>query len=575
MKRLVDDAQLQCTQGSKMSSLTIPPTNIGLVSERTIVSRTKAVHLHRLRGSVTRRTTTFLAITLVCTACRSRPPPSDLVQTAYTSTAAPSPNVPSENVSLPPPRQLSPISGTVVRTTRPSLRVDANGQAAVAVELCRSRACDALERVPVATNGQVTLTKDLEPGLWYWRVAPSKSATVGPVWYFVVHSGQGHAAPSLRGVDVDGDAFADLVLGGGLLRGNRGLPSAFEPINANLCNAPPALQGPPGGCHDWTTIRPLGDVDGDGFGDVALNGMLLRGSVNGFRPEWDARSCSVDGLCDATSAGDTNGDGYPDILLNRSIRLGSPTGFEKRMDSPALASADEILRAGDMDRDGYDDLFIVDRTKLSVALLRGSSNGFISAGTFGLPGSQARDRDNSHFHVASADANGDGAPDAVVLSVAPKGGHREAVVTTYLGGPGMSPAHAATRRVTWTEGAMNKPSYDGLVVADIDGNGYDDIIVGLESAKSDFRLIRGGADSIHLDPFRSPRLEEDGSVLSVSTVGDVDGNGCDDVLVVGKSVADPDATDAHLFLGDRTGVHSSPILLTQSRFDRVPRISER
>ncbi|WP_394848618.1 VCBS repeat-containing protein [Pendulispora brunnea] len=122
---------------------------------------------------------------------------------------------------------------------------------------------------------------------------------------------------------------------------------------------------------------------------------------------------------------------------------------------------------------------------------------------------------------------------------------------------------------------MTKPSYHGLVTADVDGNGYDDIIVGLESSRSDFRLIRGSADSLRLDPFRGPTVEEDGSVVSVSTVGDVDGNGCDDVLVVGKSVAAPDATDAYLFLGSQTGLRISPVLFTQSRFDRVPKISKR
>ena len=38
MKLLVDGAQLQCTQGSKPSALSIPPTNIGLVSDRTVAT---------------------------------------------------------------------------------------------------------------------------------------------------------------------------------------------------------------------------------------------------------------------------------------------------------------------------------------------------------------------------------------------------------------------------------------------------------------------------------------------------------------------------------------------------------
>ncbi|WP_394848620.1 DUF4280 domain-containing protein [Pendulispora brunnea] len=38
MKLLVDGAQLQCTHGSKTSALSVPPTNIGLVSKATIAT---------------------------------------------------------------------------------------------------------------------------------------------------------------------------------------------------------------------------------------------------------------------------------------------------------------------------------------------------------------------------------------------------------------------------------------------------------------------------------------------------------------------------------------------------------
>jgi len=130
--------------------------------------------------------------------------------------------------------------------------------------------------------------------------------------------------------DVNGDGFADIVVGSAVLFGG---PNG-------IASMPFPLVEPPDGTDNFFggSIASAGDVDGDGFADVLVgaessNGgtgraYVYRGSASG--PV--ATPIELDGTSDfgtlVAGAGDVNGDGFADILV------GAPAPYESLTSPP-------------------------------------------------------------------------------------------------------------------------------------------------------------------------------------------------------------------------------------------------
>ncbi|HMQ75146.1 MAG TPA: FG-GAP-like repeat-containing protein [Flavobacteriales bacterium] len=198
--------------------------------------------------------------------------------------------------------------------------------------------------------------------------------------------------------DVNGDGYSDVIVGAGGYNGARGRVFVYHGGPSGLSTTPTwtfdgvnpnqRLGSDP---HSENQVSSLGDVNGDGYGDVAISAMkwlvhVFHGSPTGLgpAPAWTDGSPSPGDFfgVTATSAGDVNGDGYSDMIIancNQGVwlYLGRPSGFIPAPDvqlGALSAPGHSSAGVGDVDGDGYSDIVAGRYTNSTLALFRGNAN---------------------------------------------------------------------------------------------------------------------------------------------------------------------------------------------------------
>ncbi len=199
-----------------------------------------------------------------------------------------------------------------------------------------------------------------------------------------------------------------------------------------------------------------------------------------------------------------------------------------------------------------------------------------------LEGSAAGDRLGTSL-AAAGDVNGDGLADLVVGAIGVDGGGADSgAAYVLLGGarPAEGPIEALPAdRLLRIDGLEAGDELGRSVAggADVDGDGFDDILIGARLAEADYARYSGGlsyllfggdggpaTDLAALDGANGMRIEGRGrfdqSGRSVALLGDVNGDGFAD-FAVGAPDADPggreNAGEAYIFFGATAGFPAS------------------
>ncbi|MFN8177215.1 MAG: FG-GAP-like repeat-containing protein [bacterium] len=233
-----------------------------------------------------------------------------------------------------------------------------------------------------------------------------------------------------------------------------------------------------------------------------------------------------------------------------------------------------VCCAGDVDGDGYSDLIVgapqyhaPESSEGRAFLIRGTSGGLSPTPSWTAESDQVLAFFGTSV-AAAGDVNGDGYADVIVGAPSWDGAlSNEGAAFLYLGGPaGLSPTPAWMR-----EGHQAACAFGGAVASagDVNGDGYDDILVGARGWDAAFNA--GGRAFLFLGGPAGPDTTADWTVdgdqvdaalgYSLASAGDVNGDGYADVIV-GAFFRDAPLTDegsAFVYLGGPSGLSTTPV----------------
>ena len=402
--------------------------------------------------------------------------------------------------------------------------------------------------------------------------------------------------------DVNGDGYADVIVGAPYYdagEDNEGRVYVFLGSSTGLS-----------GSEDWKaesnqanssfgfSVSTAGDINCDGYADIIVgshrysNGQteegvifLWYGSLTGLgedgtpaNADWTAESNQASAWFgySVSTAGDVNGDGCSDIIVGAPyydydqtndgaafVWYGGPFDIGQN-GTPAtahwMAESDiaeamfgiSVSTAGDVNRDSYSDVIIGASYYTNpmvneglVCVYHGSIRGLGEHGTPGNADWKKEGNAGSLFYgnaVASAgDVNGDGYADVII------GAEQYYISGEWIWGVGRAYVYHGSEvgldtSAAWIVTGDQENAYLGCSVStagDVNGDGYADVVVGEDSydngqtneGRAHVYLGSTGGLSATPDWTMEGNSNDAKSGASVSSAGDVNGDGYADILV--------------------------------------------
>jgi len=327
--------------------------------------------------------------------------------------------------------------------------------------------------------------------------------------------------------DLDGDGQEDVISGAWSYQDQTGAAVLYlDPLASGDIDG--LIAGAEVGVKAGWAVACLGDVDGDGLSDLAMGvasdntaaeeagaTYLFLGpatsatSTDNAWAAWYGEDAGDLAGAAVSGPGDLDGDSHPDLLVGASLEAtgGSNAGASYVVYGPlgagvfSFSAADakitgpafndkayEVSSAGDFDRDGTADLLIGGQGRDGLGLDRGGAwllQGPVT-GTIDLVSTHDADwvgeADDDRAGVSArgaGDFNADGAADLIIGAYGHDATGAEAGAAYIVYGPSTGPTGLADAEVKLTGASAG--DYLGWSVStagDVNADGYDDVIVG-------------------------------------------------------------------------------------------------
>ncbi|GMU94775.1 MAG: hypothetical protein AMXMBFR50_02920 [Ignavibacterium album] len=356
------------------------------------------------------------------------------------------------------------------------------------------------------------------------------------------------------------------------------------------------------------SVSTAGDVNGDGYSDVIVgadwydNGptyegraFVYHGSASGLPSiaNWTAESNYAYAYFgySVSTAGDVNGDGYSDVIVGAYgynngetnegrvfVYHGSANGLSTTADWTTESNqagayfGRSVSTAGDVNGDGYSDVIVGadgytngESNEGGAFVYHGSANGLSTTANWTTESNYTYAYFGKSVSTAG-DVNGDGYSDVIVGAYYYGNGQTdEGSAFVYHGS-----ATGLSTTVNWTAESNQVDARFGISVStagDVNGDGFSDVIVGApyydngQTDEGSAFVYHGSATGLSITANWTAESNQAGAFFgrSVSTAGDVNGDGYSDVIV-GASEYDNGQTDegrAFVYHGSSTGLSTT------------------
>ena len=377
--------------------------------------------------------------------------------------------------------------------------------------------------------------------------------------------------------DVNGDGFADVLVGAPAASGATGQQAfVYLGSTAGIHSTSDMMLAAPGEATERfaSVIASAGDIDGDGYADVIVGSpnsntdpgkaYVYFGGPSGISatPSVTITGSDPSFGTAVSAAGDVNGDGYADVVVGAPgvhLAYAYLGNIDVTRTQATVSSASNVLRpsgvaspssefgaavagAGDLNGDGFGDIAVGE-----PGTNNGTGTAFVWYGssttplpmypnvTLTDPGASA----GEHFGAAvgcAGDVNGDGCSDLIVGAPLL---NQQGEILVYNGAAGTGINAALFTSIPFP--GVGQASFGASVstAGDIDGDGYSEVMIGspvpmLSAASGSVYVIAGSSTGItgtSMQVLTPQAATQLNFGSSVPFAGDINGDGHPDAVI--------------------------------------------